>query len=974
MDFCTQKAAQQIMELQEAAQINQGLQPANITRSTSLHDMKAIVKTWRNRLPMISDDLSHWSDIFTWRQHHYQFIQNNHSMLGVHASAQAIIHFGKIARKHNLSGVIHTIPSVPIVDCFQKIRQQVKCYLQMAGAMGKPELNEGLEVIESTNLKYFTKEMTAEFYALKGMFLAQTGRSDDANKSFSAAVQMHDTLVKAWALWGDYLESVFTKDRQINIGVSAITCFLHACRHQNESKSRKYLAKVLWLLTYDDDKSTLAEAVDKYCVGVPPVQIPQLLTCLVRNEGRLIMNLLSQVGRMYPQAVYFPIPTLSRSNSQVATTTGSLNQLMSPTTPGVAMPATPEPILTSSAATAPTTPSSTTAPGSNSTTGATSASRSGTSSTQGDAGPIRAPAPMWRCSRIMHMQRELHPTILSSLEGIVDQMVWFRENWYEEVLRQLRQGLAKCYAVAFENRASVADATITPHTLNFVKKLVSTFGVGIENVSNVVTTFSSAASESLARRAQATAQDPIFQKMKSQFTTDFDFSVPGSMKLHNLINKLKKWIKILEAKTKLLPKSFLIEEKCRFLSNFSLNTAEVELPGEFLLPKMAELPGEFLLPKMAELPGEFLLPKMAELPGEFLLPQYEAILKTDVLQELNYNQKINHSHYYVRIARFMPRVEIVQKHNTAARRLYIRGHNGKIYPYLVVNDACLTESRREERETSRRMLYFTVPRVVAVSPQMRLVEDNPASISLLDVYKQRCSKRGIEHDSPIARYYERLLTVQSRGSQASHQVLRDILKEVQNNMVPRGLLKEWALHTFLDATDYWIFRKTFTIQLALMGFAEFVLHLSRMNPDMMYLHQDCGYLNIAYFKFDIDDATEFLTSTGVTGPLTAAMISTARCFVQPQYKLPSFLRAILRDEYITWHKKKQEEVSPGTEPSEMEGDQLITMVNKAVTAITNRLHNLATFEGGDSKVNTLVAAANSHDNLCRMDPAWHPWL
>ena len=35
---------------------------------------------------------------------------------------------------------------------------------------------QGLEVIESTNLRYFTKEMTAEFYALKGMFLAQIGR------------------------------------------------------------------------------------------------------------------------------------------------------------------------------------------------------------------------------------------------------------------------------------------------------------------------------------------------------------------------------------------------------------------------------------------------------------------------------------------------------------------------------------------------------------------------------------------------------------------------------------------------------------------------------------------------------------------------------------------------------------------------------------------------------------------------------
>ena len=48
---------------------------------------------------------------------------------------------------------------------------------------------------------------------------------------------------------------------------------------------------------------------------------------------------------------------------------------------------------------------------------------------------------------------------------------------------------------------------------------------------------------------------------------------------------------------------------------------------------------------------------------------------------------------------------------------------------------------------------------------------------------------------------------------------------------------------------------------------------------------------------------EFLTPTGVMGPLTAAMIAAARCLVQPQYKLPSFLRTILRDEYISWHKK-----------------------------------------------------------------------
>ncbi|ERE76895.1 transformation/transcription domain-associated protein [Cricetulus griseus] len=328
---------------------------------------------------------------------------SNNAMLGVHASASAIIQYGKIARKQGLVNValdilsrIHTIPTVPIVDCFQKIRQQVKCYLQLAGVMGKNECMQGLEVIESTNLKYFTKEMTAEFYALKGMFLAQINKSEEANKAFSAAVQMHDVLVKAWAMWGDYLESIFVKERQLHLGVSAITCYLHACRHQNESKSRKYLAKVLWLLSFDDDKNTLADAVDKYCIGVPPIQwlawIPQLLTCLVGSEGKLLLNLISQVGRVYPQAVYFPIRTLyltlkieqrerykSDSGQQQPSSVGNQSHSAS------------------------------------------------------DPGPIRATAPMWRCSRIMHMQRELHPTLLSSLEGIVDQMVWFRENWHEEV-------------------------------------------------------------------------------------------------------------------------------------------------------------------------------------------------------------------------------------------------------------------------------------------------------------------------------------------------------------------------------------------------------------------------------------------------------------------------------------------------------------------------------------------------------------
>lgn len=113
----------------------------------------------------------------------------------------------------------------------------------------------------------------------------------------------------------------------------------------------------------------------------------------------------------------------------------------------------------------------------------------------------------------------------------------------------------------------------------------------------------------------------------------------------------------------------------------------------------------------------------------------------------------------------------------------------------------------KHKETSRRFFNMTVQRVVAVSPQMRLVQDNPDSESLLSIYQGRCAKRQQDHHNPIARYYERLTAVQARGSQASHQVLRKILKEVQSSMVPRTMLKEWAMTTFQSATDYWNFRK-----------------------------------------------------------------------------------------------------------------------------------------------------------------------
>lgn len=104
-----------------------------------------------------------------------------------------------------------------------------------------------------------------------------------------------------------------------------------------------------------------------------------------------------------------------------------------------------------------------------------------------------------------------------------------------------------------------------------------------------------------------------------------------------------------------------------------------------------------------------------ELPGEYLIPRS--------------------TNYYVRISRFMPTVESVERYNSYCRRITIRGHNGKLYPFLISNEATYYyECRKEEhvmqlmrmantylskqKETASRALHYALPRLVSLSAEV----------------------------------------------------------------------------------------------------------------------------------------------------------------------------------------------------------------------------------------------------------------
>ena len=967
------QGAQQIVELQEAFQIQNNLQiisnnqvnntitAAGTTASnsttnnqTALQEIKAFMKTWRTRLPLINDDISYWYDIFTWRQYHYESFTrfyekqasansttpstpNNHAMHGVHAVAHGIVSFGKIARKQHLYELclatlnkIHTKQSVPIIDCYLKVKQEIKCYINAFEYLNSQQASEILELIESTNLKYFTRENVAELLSLKAQFLQIYGKFEDANNLYSYSTYLNDTQPKIWGPWGDYLTEAFVsicaknteafQKRSIDTAESALIALLNAARHSpassGECKVRKYISKILWLLLYDNDKRILHSTFELYATNVPSANwinwIPQLITLLVKDEGKYFTNLMQQIIRHYPLAMYYPLRTLYlklKSDEQAEKRSMQLQHIQNMQSQDVEMKESLSDSIKRPSL--PTTPNSQT---------------------------LTVPAEsLLRVSTLMHRQREIHPTLFNTLEGLIEQLLWLKIHWYEEFLKEFKQTLHYCYTIAFENSKEKAlqNYNIDPFSIIWFRKLYRNYvELSVEKLNQQAQTNPNQS----IKRYLAISNDPDYKLQKTQFLADFNFAAQSggqqaTINLFTFIQKLRNWIQMLEAKIRLQTKVQLLDERLRFVTQFCSSVADIEIPGEYLM-------------------------------------SYNLAHSNS-----HSTHNSNNSHYYVKISRFLPRVESVEKYNSYSKRIYIRGHNGKIYPFLLSSEINFNECRKEQhqlqllrmlnlylckqKETAKRNLYYHIPRVVPLQADTRLIEDNTSSISILDIYKYRMRKLSIVKsnttsnvntnspstsstqaipqilqlteaaDLPLKRYYDRivppLISQQQQTPQTpqTKQFFIDLYKHIQATFVPKTVIKEWALYRYADATDYFHFRKMFTTQLALYGLVEYVFYLTRINPDQFYISQDSGICQNIRLKFDINETTgdfnsdrpvfsrltpnvvEFITNAGLYGVLNTVKIAVSRCLMQPQFHLNWILKAIIKDEIHTWSNQKK---------------------------------------------------------------------
>ena len=1003
---------QQLVEMHDASVISQSLNSTSASNFDSkAPELKLLLGTWRDRLPNFWDDINAWQDLVTWRRHIFQLIndkylslipqqQNNQSgssyaYRGFHETAWTINKFAHVARKHQLPDVcinqlstIYTLPNIEIQEAFLKLREQAKCHYQ-----NPAELQTGLEVINNTNLNYFASPQKAEFYTLKGMFLAKQNQTNEANEAFSNALAFELKLAKAWAEWARYNEQLFRENpTDMSKGIGALSCYLEAAGTYKNSKSRKALARVLWLLSLDDAEGSMAKTFENY-KGETPVWywitfIPQLLVSMSKPEARIVRTILMKLAKQYPQALYYHLRTsrddfqsirkqheLKQRNAQTAKATQSSpsgsNQNLPSSRPGTAEGGseTAQQLSNGTSGEVPNTNAH--AEGTSQIQSSPNADGNAQNQSQDQQGspeqaqqqsePQRPRQPWEYIEEINNTLKTTSPLLGLSMEAMVDQISrHLKASPDEEAYRLI---------VALFNDA-----------LNYIHRVPKLFAPGSKLPQQT--------EQNLIRFAESILPPHI----RAPFEADFVAKVPD---IPDYIQKLRKWRDRFEER---------LDRRAR--------VNNLEASGSHLV--------EFKFTKFEEV----------EVPGQYALHK-------------------DKSADFVRIERFLPDIELVRVSGICFRKLKIRGHDGSLHSFLIQHPTPRT-CRREERmtqmfrffndvlarrkETRRRKLLFTLPVMVPLTPGIRMIQDDPSYLTLQSIYEDYCRKQKFAREDPILYAVSKIRELSSSNAtpDASQSLRLQVFEHIQRSMVPDNLVLNHFQASHRSFDDFWLFRRQVAYQLACHSFMTFALCVKDRTPARIHFSRATGNIwgaemtpNMAPGRanFQNNEAVQFrltpnlqmlMGPVAVEGIFSASVLVIAKALAelnggavndgppggigpspvngdskQPMAngagtqaqqqaqqrpydtKLSPLLSLFVRDEVSFWYMQNHK-ASPQRE-------QLREIVELNSQWVVKKTMSLARFptDGvlpANQTVVDQVSRAVNPKNLCQMEGAWMGWL
>ncbi|KAI0220626.1 transcription-associated protein 1 [Massospora cicadina] len=284
------------------------------------------------------------------------------------------------------------------------------------------------------------------------------------------------------------------------------------------------------------------------------------------------------------------------------------------------------------------------------------------------------------------------------------------------------------------------------------------------------------------------------------------------------------------------------------------------------------------------------------IPGQYIVPAEEA-------REL------------IRVSRFLPRVQVIYRHNVAHHKLTIRGHNGDSFAFLLQHDATHI-SRREERvaqlahcinrillrneRTAHRRLQFHLPHLIPLGHALRMVQCREDYASLYEMYDEGCSRSGTARDLPYLHHLKRLQEVPVKSPAQMLNLRQEIFFEITRLIPP-----PWRRTTSCGASPAtpsggpseptsrrsWGWRRQMLVALP---------------TGDLWLQESVPTLNQSMPTLQANDPVPFrltpalqelVTRRGLDGLFSTAIVTSARALVEP---LAFYLPLFMRDEYLFW--------------------------------------------------------------------------
>ncbi|KAM7524076.1 hypothetical protein LguiA_013978 [Lonicera macranthoides] len=985
---------QQLVEVQESARIIVDIAHGNKLSGSSavgVHgglyaDLKDILETWRLRTPNEWDNVSVWYDLLQWRNEMYNAVidafkdfgttnsQLHH--LGYRDKAWNVNKLAHIGRKQGLYDVCVSIldkmyghSTMEVQEAFVKIREQAKAYLEMKG-----ELTSGLSLINGTNLEYFPVKHKAEIFRLKGDFLLKLNDCEGANLAYSNAITLFKNLPKGWISWGNYCDMAYKETHEEIWLEYAVSCFLQGIKF-GIPNSRSYLARVLYLLSFDTPNEPVGRAFDKYLDQIPHwvwlSWIPQLLLSLQRTEAQHCKLVLLKIATVYPQALYYWLRTYLLERRDVANKSefgrmAMAQQRMQQNVSGAGG-------------------------------GSASENQAQGSQTGGAVGPHDGGN-----SQVQESERSTEGNVHGGNDQALQQGSSNINDGGQNPLRRNNGavGLVASAASAFDAAKDIMEALRSKHSnlaselenllteigSRFVtlpeERLLAVVNALLHRCYKYPTATTAEVPQSLKKElsgvcracfsADAVNKHVEFvREYKQDFERDLDPESTATFPatLSELTERLKHWKNVLQSNVEdRFPAVLKLEEESRVLRDF--HVVDVEVPGQYF---------------------------------------------TD--------QEVAPDHT-VKLDRVGADIPIVRRHGSSFRRLTLIGSDGS-QRHFIVQTSLTPNARSDERilqlfrvmnrmfdkhkESRRRHICIHTPIIIPVWSQVRMVEDDLMYSTFLEVYENHCARNDREADLPITYFKEQLN--QAITGQISPEAVVDLRLQAYNDVtktfVSDSIFSQYMYKTLPSGNHIWAFKKQFAIQLALSSFMSFMLQIGGRSPNKILFAKNTGKIFQTDFHpaYDANGMIEFnepvpfrltrnlqafFSHFGVEGLIVSAMCAAAQAVVSPKQTqhLWHHLAMFFRDELLSWSWRRP----LGMPLAPVGGGSLNPAdfkqkVTTNVEHVINRINGIAPQFISEEEENAveppqsvqrgvteLVEAALTPRNLCMMDPTWHPWF